>query len=304
MTDNTRKTVIEKPTSDGIRTTIIGDSSADVAKDQAPRQAVLERGRTDPAAGDRATVVEQTSTETTPSATPPQAFRSLVRPPMGVLTAFDDGSADNGEIFRLRQSRTTIGRSSCDIQIPHDPDLSATHAEIVHREQDGGHQWHLIDLNSTNGVFVRTNRVVLRNGRELLIGGRRFVFTCQDTIGMTDATDSIQNRSTQKQTAAVPGPVGKLGARLVEQTSGRPGREFSLRDSKVFIGRDAGQCDLCLDDPFLDNIHAQLFQDKQKRWVIRDQKSLNGVWVRIANKLLDPGTEFLLGGQRFRFDVC
>lgn len=303
MTDNIRKTVIEKSASDGIRTTIIGDSSSDAAEDQAPRQTVLERGTIEPAAGGRATVVEQTSAKTVPTANPPQVFRSVVRPPMSLLTAFDDGSADNGETFRLRKSRTTIGRSSSDVQIPHDPDISATHAEIVRREQDGGHQWHLVDLNSTNGVFVRTNRVVLRNGRELLLGGRRFVFICQDTIGTTDATDSMQNRSTQKQTAAALGQLGKLGARLVEQTSGRPGREFSLSDSKVLIGRDAGQCDFSLDDPFLDNIHAQLFQDKQKRWVIKDQKSLNGVWVRMPNKMLDPGTEFLLGGQRFRFDV-
>ena len=207
---------------------------------------------------------------------------------------------DTGVSVVIKDSISLIGRDDeCHVKLD-DPRVSGQHAMVYFASGE----FRVRDLNSTNGVFVRTNRVVLRNGRELLIGGRRFVFTCQDTIGMTDATDSIQNRSTQKQTAAVPGQVGKLGARLVEQTSGRPGREFSLRDSKVFIGRDAGQCDLCLDDPFLDNIHAQLFQDKQKRWVIRDQKSLNGVWVRIANKLLDPGTEFLLGGQRFRFDVC
>ena len=223
---------------------------------------------------------------------------------MATLTAFDDGSTNNGETFRLRRLRTTIGRSACDIAIPHDPDISAAHAEIVRREQDGGHQWHLVDLDSTNGTFVRVDRVILRNGRELLLGGRRFVFTCQDTISSAEPTDSAQSRATQKQTAAALRQIQRLGARLVEQTSGGTGSEFPLSGSRTLIGQDAEKCDFCLVYPFLNDVHAQLSQDKQKRWVIKDQNSLNGVWVRMPTKLLDPGTEFLLGGQRFRFDTC
>jgi hypothetical protein len=148
--------------------------------------------------------------------------------------------------------------------------------------------------------------MILRNGRELLLGSRRFVFKCQDTIGTTDAADSAQAHATQKQAAPRPGQMLKLGARLVEQTSAGDGGEYILveAESETLLGRDASRCDIRVMDPFLDDVHAQLFQDKQKRWVIKDRNSLNGVWVRVPGKLLDPGTEFLLGGQRFRFDVC
>lgn len=308
MTDQIRKTVGVEPSPGGLRTTVIGDGVNSKAELEPPRQTILESVSPVPPVNGRETVVERpnAAAHSSPDAVQVTAhvFRSLVRPPMALLTAFDDGSTDTGETFRLRRSRTIIGRSACDIVIPHDPDISAMHAEIVRREQDGGHQWHLVDLNSTNGMFVRVNRMILRNGRELLLGGRRFLFTCQDTIGSPETADSPQSQATQKQTAVALGQIERLGARLVEQTSGRPGREFALSNSKMLIGRDAGKCDIELVDPFIDDVHAELFQDNQKRWIIKDQKSLNGVWVRTSSKLLDPGTEFLLGGQRFRFHSC
>jgi pSer/pThr/pTyr-binding forkhead associated (FHA) protein len=306
MTDPIRKTVVERPTADGVRTTVIGQSSDAVPPSDNPRQTVLEQNTTVPVDNRRATIVESAAQKSADCSEqpPPQMFRSLVRPPMALVTAFDDGSTDVGETWRLRRSRTTIGRTNSNIEIAHDPDVSAEHAEIVRREQDGGHQWQLVDLNSTNGTFVRVNRMILRNGRELLLGGRRFIFKCQDTIGVSEAHDSEQAQATQKQGLPRPGQILKLGARLVEQTPERGGGEHILAEAraKTLLGRDASQCDIHIPDPYLDNIHAQLFQDKQSRWVIKDQQSLNGVWVRVPNKLLDPGTEFLLGGQRFRFD--
>lgn len=307
MTDRNRKTIVEKPESAGLRTTVIGEKAGEVSQTQPSRQTVLESKTAMPTDKRRATVVEPQDPIKRPTSSPeqlsPQVFRSVVRPPMALLTALDDGRSDDGEIWRLRQSRTTIGRGDCDIRIPHDPDMSGAHAEILRNEQGGGHQWQLVDLNSTNGVFVRVNRVILRSGREILLGGRRLVFRCQDTIDAAEKTESNESRSTQKQAAPRPGQLLKLGGRLVEQTAGDFGSEYSLTGPKMLLGNDAEKCDICLNDSFLNDIHAQLFQDKQQRWVIRDRDSLNGVWVRVPNKLLDPGTEFLLGGQRFRFDT-
>ncbi len=69
------------------------------------------------------------------------------------------------------------------------------------------------------------------------------------------------------------------------------------------MGQDP-ECGVCLADPFLNPRHARIFKDKRNRWVIKDCDSLNGLWVRVPNKLLDHGTEFLLGGQRFLFNIC
>lgn len=304
MSDPIRKTIIEQQAEDRVRTTVIKTSADQGAPVENPRQTMIEPPAAPTAAERRATVLERP--EPPPAAVsgkaPPLLFRSLVRPPMAMLTAFDDGSPEDGETWRLRRSRTTIGRKDCDIEIPHDPDVSAEHAEIVRREHDGGHEWHLIDLSSTNGTFVRVHRMILRNGREILLGGRRFVFKCQDTIPVSGSPDADPARATQQQAGPRPGQMLRLGARLVEQTAQRHGCEFALGESKAKIGRDADRCDVYIDDPFMDDVHAEVFQDKQKRWVIKDQDSLNGVWVRVPNKLLDPGTQFLLGGQRFRFD--
>jgi len=69
------------------------------------------------------------------------------------------------------------------------------------------------------------------------------------------------------------------------------------------MGRDPVRCGVCIKDPFLDSVHAEFFKDERRRWIIRDRASLNGIWVRVYELLLDPGAEFQLGGQRFRFDL-
>jgi hypothetical protein len=60
-----------------------------------------------------------------------------------------------GKEFVLVSDRTTIGRSQvCDIQID-EPSLSSEHARLV-RSEDG---WRVINLLSTNGVFVNDEKV-------------------------------------------------------------------------------------------------------------------------------------------------
>lgn len=60
-----------------------------------------------------------------------------------------------GQEFALSSDRTTIGRSPvCDIQLD-EPSLSSEHARLV-RSEDG---WRVINLLSTNGVFVNDEKV-------------------------------------------------------------------------------------------------------------------------------------------------
>lgn len=57
--------------------------------------------------------------------------------------------------FPLTSDRTTIGRSQvCDIRLE-EPSLSSEHARLV-RSEDG---WRIINLLSTNGVFVNGEKV-------------------------------------------------------------------------------------------------------------------------------------------------
>ena len=235
-------------------------------------------------------------------------YRSLKRPPTAVLIALDDGSTDSGQEWRIRGSRFIIGRTKGDAVIPHDIDLSGEHAEINCQEHDGGFQWQLRDLKSTNGTFLRVQRVVLRNGKQLLLGGRRYAFRQPGVVVDGAAASEVQQspagspRVTQ-QFGRVPADAAlQLTARLAELTVDGEGCDFLLGEEASWIGSNPSQCRLVVSgDPFIDPQHARFYRDNRARWVVEDCKSLNGVWVRVEHIPLDNASEFQLGGQRFRF---
>src|SRR5688572_15447617 len=96
-------------------------------------------------------------------------FRPTARPPMATLCIVDDGRED-GDVLRLRGDRLVIGRSEGDLLIPHDTMMSARHAELARHFSKGRYRWYLIDLQSTNGTYVRAGSAPLDDGKEFLIG--------------------------------------------------------------------------------------------------------------------------------------
>ena len=103
------------------------------------------------------------------AARPAVPFRPTVRPPIAVLTVFDDGKTD-GEMTRIRDQRFTIGRTEGDLCIPLDGRISGKHVEITHQFVGGLHRWVSTDLQSTHGMFVRVSRTVLADKAEFLVG--------------------------------------------------------------------------------------------------------------------------------------
>lgn len=85
------------------------------------------------------------------------------------------GDALDGKEFALSSDRTTVGRSQvCDIQLD-EPSLSSEHARLV-RSEDG---WRVINLLSTNGVFVNDEKVFshrLADGDVIRLGRVRLKF--------------------------------------------------------------------------------------------------------------------------------
>lgn len=233
-------------------------------------------------------------------------FRSLNRPPMALLVALDDGSTDQGETWRVRIPRFVIGRAGGEAVIAHDLDMSAEHAEITRVEEGGGYTWYLTDLKSANGTFLRVERAVLRNGRELLLGGRRYVFRAPGVLapGAEGRGRDDVPRRTHKQEPPPADAQEQLQPRLVELTADGDGRQYPLRHRENRFGSDAAQCEHAIaNDPFLSPRQARLVQDKRGRWVVFDERSTNGLWVRINRVPLDAQSEFQLGGQRFRFSI-
>lgn len=306
MVNEPRKTLIENKAQVEPRSTFVEQPAADTPKQPETRATTREQQLDVSHASSRSTIHERPGSPGSTSAEPhdqPQVFRSRVRPPMARVMAFDDGSQETGETWRLRSTRTTIGRANCDISIHHDPDLSTLHAEIMRQETDGAYDWQLIDRDSTNGTFIRVKRVLLRNDREVLLGGHRFRFVSPETHHDGATRDSNSSRTTHKQQGIPAEAAARLGARFVQLTTGSHEQEHVFAGHELSIGTDPDRCQICLVDPFLDSIHARLQIDQQNRWHLVDLNSVNGVWVRITRRSLDPGTQFLLGGQRFRFDL-
>lgn len=92
-----------------------------------------------------------------------RALASLV-----LLTSHPDGQ-QAGTVFRLSSDRLTIGRSGvCDLSIE-EPSMSSEHARLVYSDD----AWRVINLLSTNGVFVNDEKVFshrLHDGDEIRLG--------------------------------------------------------------------------------------------------------------------------------------
>lgn len=88
-----------------------------------------------------------------------------------LVTSHPDGQ-HAGTVFSLSSDRLTIGRSGvCDLSIE-EPSMSSEHARLVYSDD----AWRIINLLSTNGVFVNDEKVFshrLHDGDEIRLGRAR-----------------------------------------------------------------------------------------------------------------------------------
>lgn len=224
-------------------------------------------------------------------------FRPSLRPPVPVLTVLDDGSMEHGEDVRLRSDRFSIGRTSGDVQLPNDPAISGAHAEIRRTAWKGGFQWHLHDLDSVNGTFVRCVRAVLHEKAILVIGARRFRLINPLRPNSVPVNGLDTNLMDGKHIPATVWPV-------LTEASTKPGAvSYSLRSDRLVIGRAGGNADIELDDPLLANRHAELKRLRDGTWMITAETTRNGIWVSVTAVALTPCSFFRCGEQRFRFVI-
>ena len=224
-------------------------------------------------------------------------FRPSLRPPVPVLTVLDDGSMEQGEDVRLRRERLSIGRTSGDIQLPNDAAVSGAHAEIRRTAWKGGFQWHLHDLDSVNGTFVRCVRAVLHEKAILVLGARRFRLVNPLRPNSVPMIVHDTNLMDGKHIPETVWPV-------LTEASAKPGAvSFSLRSDRFVIGRAGGGADIELDDPLLANRHAELKRLRDGTWLISAETTRNGIWVSVSAVALTPCSFFRCGEQRFRFVI-
>ncbi len=228
--------------------------------------------------------------------------RPTQRPSLGLLCICDDGKQE-GEWVRLRADRYVIGRAEGDIRIPHDGLMSGRHAELVRQQiQPGCWRWTLVDLKSTNGTFVRIGKTILREGMEFLMGAGHYRFETS-----TATVAYVAQSPAPAQTIPPRGmqPAPSFGPTLVELVQGKPTQRFHLTLPEIWLGRDPQTCNIARRDDLLTSPrHARLFRDARGQWFIENQKSLNGLWLRIKEEMPLGGTcQFRLGEQVFLFQV-
>lgn len=122
----------------------------------------------------------------------PDNERELAR--LVLLTSHGDGQ-DAGTVFRLSSDRLTIGRSSvCDLCIE-EPSMSSEHARLVFSDD----AWRVINLLSTNGVFVNDEKVFshrLHDGDEIRLGRVRLRY--QDALNGTSRQGTSTSSSVMR----------------------------------------------------------------------------------------------------------
>lgn len=224
-------------------------------------------------------------------------YRPTSRAAVATLVVCDDGK-DTGETIRIRGDQFFIGRSEGDLQLSHDEMVSSRHAAITRQNASGKARIVVTDLQSRNGLFVRVTKAPLAHKAEVLIGGGHYRLEIiqdvlpetADMVGQPTGTRAMDGQHT-------PGSVV-----LCEIVAGRAETKIKLDDSRYEIGRDRS-CEIRRpDDPFTAAKHAVLNRTERGTWVIENQKTLNGIWLKMPQIVVGEGKscEFRIGEQRIR----
>ncbi len=228
-------------------------------------------------------------------------LRPSQRPPMAMIEVLDDGG-DHGEEFRVRADSMTIGRTTADITIPHDSQISGNHVRISRRLVNSEYHWFLTDLSSTNGTFLRVAKTTLQAGVPFIIGSYRYAYrpaaSPADNEPVGDSP--VGTRGWKAPTAA---DLKRLVAGLVRIATDGTEVDFPLPSEAAKIGSDSSQCEIVIsDDPTVNPVHA-VIQMTDKGLMIEDRKSVNGLWTAISERRLGNAATFQIGEQRIRFRV-
>ena len=200
-----------------------------------------------------------------------KVFRPSIRPPQAMLRVYHDDQRSFQTIL-LRAQRTVIGRKRGDVIVEHDSLMSSEHAEVVRILKNDRWEWHLRDLDSTNGTYVRIDGARLHDGTELLMGSEHY------RVSILEDEARLEH----------------LVAKQVQDS-------MQLEPAGTWIGREhSDQMDVFWDE-LLDPKHAFIQANRHGQWHLKNVQTVNGVWLRVHELKLSRSCLFQLGEQRFAF---
>ncbi len=230
-------------------------------------------------------------------------FRPSIRPPVALLTIYDDGRA-KGENIRIRNEQFVVGRTEGDLRLGFDEMLSSRHFAITRQVVAGDWRWVVTDLQSRNGVFFRVSKAPLSHESEFLVGGGCYKYQIvqnvePETTGWNHA--QLNGPGTKAYQPELPAGV----ATLSEIVRGIGGTRTRLAKDLYTIGRSTA-CDIVRpNDPFAAPVHVHLSRSAKGTWIIQNNGTRNGVWLRLPQIVIPPGKncDFQAGEQRFRLSL-
>lgn len=239
------------------------------------------------------------------SAKPPagaKPYRPTQRPPIALLIVLDDGKSE-GEIVRLRTDRFVIGRSEGDFLIPHDQQISARHLEITRQRSGEKNRWVVTDLQSSNGLFVRVSRALLADKAEFLAGMGRYRFEAPSS-NLPETVDALPADAPHGTTRALGTDAAMLlHPALVELMGGKVLSRLPLAKAEYWIGSDPA-CAICRSgDPFIEPRHIRLYREANGSWHAQNNKTANGLWLKVPQITVTESCSFQIGEQRFRLNA-
>lgn len=228
------------------------------------------------------------------------AFAPRRRPWYPQVKILDDHSSEAGEIIRLRKDSFTFGRKDCDFSFPAEGLMSGLHAKISLQEIAANHwDWVLEDAGSRNGVFVRQSEFQLHPGNEFLLGGTKVSVHGNAQLHRKTSSHRSPNEAYVLDESHIRSRNElEISSYLFSQES----LLVPLHGKTMPLGRIAEGAVAFSVDPFVEPVHGIVHKTSSHAWKITDEKSLNGIWLRVRRSVLSHSTSFILGEQRFRFE--
>lgn len=190
------------------------------------------------------------------------------------------------EAVKLRRDATIFGREKGDIMVD-DKEISSTHCQI----QNVGGQYHIFDMNSTNGTFVNNERIVkakLKHNDMITIGQTTFRFCLEEESRVrhisTILKSSQKNLNDSKNSLVdtlIESELRNTGSyQIVLNVTYADGKseEIALSQRVIFIGRASsfGRFD---QDVEISRKHLMVKLNDTGEIFIEDQGSTNGSFL-------------------------
>ncbi len=200
----------------------------------------------------------------------------------GVLV-YLSGSQSN-ERIKIRPDGMIFGREQADLVIS-DQEVSSIHFQIQRIDDN----YHVFDMNSSNGTFLNGQRIVkaqLRDGDELRAGSTLFRFSLVAEESVRNIPSLYQSSKTVANTASsivetlIDRELNSPGLVLViDVTYGNKAHEtLTLPEKSVMIGRASsfGRFDR---DPEMSRKHLLIKVNESGEIFVEDQGSTNGTFL-------------------------